>query len=651
LKSAAEDFFTIHAGRRLVLSAAGAAARGAYEAGAGLVLTYPGSPVVETFDLLASPESPLKSRCRIIINEHVAYHQALGYSLAGGRSFLIMKHVGVNVASDPMHYSAYTGVNGGMVILVGSDPGANCSTGEFDVRFYSLHTHIPILEPRDFGETVAATRNAFEISERYKLPVMVVIPSAFCYGVGSAQSGEAAPVKTAPGFVNSPDYTCVGAFAVKRHEALMDKISRLQNVFPDFESEAMKPDFINNGGALIIASGIYRDYAHEALFDLGLSRAHSIYSPLATYPLNHASLLKAFTAAEYKKVVVIEDLEGFLETQLCGFMTQNKITAEIFGKNYFKCAGELKYPEVKNILKRLLEDGAPLCCEGAPSVSISRSEGFLEPVMREGTFCPGCPHRAFFYALNKYISPEDVLGGDIGCSSLPPHFSSWLTCMNSGTSIASGVALADGRGGGAKKQKVVSLIGDSTLFHGGLQTIMECAASDSNQICFILDNGWTAMTGHQPTFNTRPFQRQADGAPQALSIKKILESFGVKRIYEADPYRINKFKALLNEIIDSEDGFSAVIVKRECRLQAKKRKDSRNEKPIAEGLEPAETFEIIKGRCAGCNECYSVFTCPAIFKNEEGELYINQDICVKCGVCRQICPNGAICKSESSYGR
>lgn len=649
MKSTAGDFFTLQAGKRLVLSGAGAAARGAYEAGAGLILTYPGSPVVETFDLLASIESPLKSRCRIIINEHVAYHQALGYSLAGGRSFLIMKHVGVNVASDPMHYSAYTGVNGGMVILVGSDPGANCSTGEFDVRFYSLHSHIPILEPRDFGETVTATRKAFEISEKYRLPVMVVIPSAFCYGVGSAQSGRVAPVKTAPGFVNSPDYTCVGAFAVKRHEALMDKISRLRNSIPDFESEELKPEFTYNGGALVIASGIYRDYAHEALFELGISLDHSLYSPLATYPLNHASLLKAFAAGEYKKVVIIEDLEGFLETQLCSFMAQNKITAEICGKNYFKCSGELKYPEVKNILSRLLKGEEP--SNSGASGAVECAAGFLEPVMREGTFCPGCPHRAFFYALNKYVSPEDVLGGDIGCSSLPPHFSSWLTCMNSGVSIASGVALANAHGAGNVNQKVVSLIGDSTFFHGGLQTIIECSATGSNQICFILDNGWTAMTGHQPTFTTRAFGHTDEGSCEALSIKKILESFGVKRIYEADPCRINKFKALLNELTSGEAGFSAVVVKRECRLQAKKRGDIKKEKAAAASRESAEKFEIIKARCAGCNECYSVFTCPAIFKNSEGDLYINQDICVKCGVCRQICPNGAIAGSETAYER
>ncbi len=669
MKDGINDFFTREAGKRLILSGAGAAARGAYEAGAGLVLTYPGSPVVETFDLLASPESPVKDRCAIVINEHVAYHQALGYSLAGGRSFIIMKHVGVNVCADPMHYSAYTGVNGGMVILTGSDPGANCSTGEFDVRFYSLHTHIPIFEPRDFNETVIITKKAFEFSERYKLPVMVVIPSAFCYGVGSALSGGALDIKNGGEFINSRDYTNVGALAVKRHELLAAKIERMR-MDEEFGGDGdrdgnggekfcgdLSGRFVFNKGALIITSGIYYNFVSEALRELKIDDLNSIYSPALTYPLNIPELLQVFNSHNFEKIIFAEDLEGFLEIQISSFMAHNKINADIFGKNKINGFGELKYPVLKQILSQLL-------CRSGNNAQISITEinndnekdFYLQPLPREGTFCPGCPHRAFFYALNKFISEYDVIGGDIGCSSLPPHFSSWLACMNSGTSIASGVSLsiAGGRGGQSceKKQRVVSIIGDSTFFHSGMQTIMQCAASNSDQICFILDNGWTAMTGHQPTFTTRPLNESShDG--QRVSIKKILEAFGVKRILEIDPFRVDKFKALLNELFEAKTGakdFTAVIVRRECRMMAKKREAARNTNDGVKKLFKTLNYQIIKERCAQCNECYSVLSCPAIFKDDGGELYINHDICDGCGICFQICPNGAIAKSEVEYG-
>ena len=633
-----EDFFTRETGRRLILSGAAAAARGAYEAGAGLVLTYPGSPVVESFEILAAQGSPAADRCRIIINEHVAWHQALGYCLAGGRSFIIMKHVGINVAADPMHYSAYTGVNGGMVILAGSDPGANCSTGEFDIRFYSLHAHIPIIEPRDFNETVSSVRNAFDISERYKLPVMVIIPSALCYGVGTARSGPVADAKRGTAFVNSRDYTCVGPLAVRRHELLMKKIAGLREAPLSCEEPSLKSVFDSGGsGALIVTSGIYYDFVKEALRESGLESAASVYAPIVTYPLNEIELLGALRAHDYKKVIFIEDLEGFLELTITSFMAENQISAEICGKNKSDNFGELKYPAVKEILQKLLSEDYR---------EPARPVFSLEPEPREGTFCPGCPHRAFFYALTKYLAPDDVIGGDIGCSSLPPHFSSWLTCMNSGASIASGTSLA-ARGGntdGGRTQKTVSLIGDSTFFHSGMQTILECSASDSNQICFILDNGWTAMTGHQPTFTTKP-AAGSEKSDERVSIKKILEAFGVKRIYEADPYRIDRLMALLNELTsDGREGFTAVIVRRECRLQAKKRAAAKN---ANSGAAKTEIFEIISERCAQCNECYSVLTCPAIFKNAGGDLYINHDICDGCGVCRQICPNGAIARIEA----
>ncbi len=625
-----------------MLSGAAASARGAFEAGAGLVLTYPGSPVVETFDVLADTSGPIAKRCQIVINEHVAYHKALGYSLSGGRSFLIMKHVGFNVASDPAHYSAYTGVRGGMVILIGSDPGAACSTGEFDTRYNSLHTHIPVIEPRNFQEAVDSTKGAFELSEAIKLPVIIVIPSGFCYGVGSVTAGAVEKIRDGLEFINSPDYTNVGARAAERHRKLSEKITALETDDVSGKNGYPKSVFEDNGSeTLIIASGIYLDFVKESLEILKLSKSASIYSPAVTYPINQFDLLKVFEGGNFSRVIFVEDLEGFLELQITSILFKKGLKASVHGKNAFRSYGDLNFQRVKETLENLLSDTAmphnekrPVEIENASKIKAigACSNDLLNPVFREGTFCPGCPHRAFFYALKKYLGPDDIIGGDIGCSSLPPHFSSWLTCMNSGTSIAAGVELA--MRDGDIPQKVVSLIGDSTLFHSGLQTMIECIEKDSNQICFILDNSWTAMTGHQPTPATKKF---ADGSvnERSIEIRKVLEAFGAKKIFEADPYRINGFKMILKKAFEEGPGFKIVIISHECRLLEYKRRLKKKW---------SQKFFISPQRCRKCNECYSVLTCPAIYKNAEGDLFIDETLCNGCSVCHQICPNGAIMK-------
>ena len=644
LQNFSNNFFTEKSGDTLILSGAAASARGAFEAGAGLILTYPGSPVVETFDILADASGPIAGRCQIVINEHVAYHKALGYSLSGGRSFLIMKHVGFNVASDPAHYSAYTGVRGGMVILIGSDPGAACSTGEFDTRFNSLHTHIPVIEPRNFQEAVDLTRGAFELSESIELPVIIVIPSGFCYGVGSVKAGAAGEIRRGLEFINSPDYTNVGARAAERHRKLSEKIIDLETGNMNGKAGYPGSVFEDNGGeTLIIASGIYLDYVRESLQILKPSKKASIYSPAVTYPVNEFDLLKIFTSGNYSRVIFAEDLEGFLELQITSILFKRGIKASVHGKDVFRRFGELSFQRVLETLEKLSAGDAmphnekkPSETEGASELKVNAASpsDVLNPVFREGTFCPGCPHRAFFYALKKHLGPRDVIGGDIGCSSLPPHFSSWLTCMNSGTSIAAGVELA--LRDGDRSQKVVSLIGDSTLFHSGLQTMIECIEKDSDQICFILDNGWTAMTGHQPTPATKRF---ADGSvnERSIEIRKVLEAFGAKKIFEADPYRLNGFKMILKKAFEEGPGFTVVIISHECRLLECKRRLKKKW---------ARKYFISPERCRKCNECYSVLTCPAIYKNAGGDLFIDETLCNGCSVCHQICPNGAIMKIE-----
>ncbi|MBI4859488.1 MAG: 4Fe-4S binding protein [Candidatus Riflebacteria bacterium] len=226
-----------------------------------------------------------------------------------------------------------------------------------------------------------------------------------------------------------------------------------------------------------------------------------------------------------------------------------------------------------------------------------------------------------------------MLGGDIGCSSLPPHYPDWLTCMNSGTSIASGVgqALVETTSDRGRRPRVVSLVGDSTLFHSGLQTIIDCARRDSDQICFVLDNSWTAMTGHQSTPGT-PRDLKGDRIEGAVDIPALLGAAGVRRLFTVDPLRVSRMRRLMMRLLE-EPGFSCVVVRRECKLQVRRR---------GAAARWTGVFGVVEERCRRCNRCYSVLTCPAIDKLENGQIVIDPDLCGSCSLCHQTCPNGAI---------
>ncbi|HEY9072077.1 MAG TPA: thiamine pyrophosphate-dependent enzyme [Candidatus Ozemobacteraceae bacterium] len=600
--------FDLKPGDRAALTGAGAAALGAYEAGVGFVTTYPGSPITETFDLLADPANPRPAICRLSINEHVAFHAALGFSLAGGRSLVTMKHVGFNVAADPAHYAGYTGIRGGMVILIGTDPGATCSTGEYDVRFYAFHTHLPLLEPASGQDVHDILREAFAWSEADGLPYVVAIPAGTCYGIEGITAGPARERQDGTRFEADPDLTNVGRRAVANHARLLAKLDSLKYLSTD---RHLFRTFGSGHGTLILTSGAHLARVREAVRILKAEDDVMIAVSLLTHP--YPTHLLDPLLREARRIVFVEDLGGPLEFSLSRFLLTSGGSFEIHGKDLFPAYGALDLGTVTRGLAAAL--GRPAPERGSP----------CELPEREGTFCPGCAYRPFFHALTEALGPDGVIGGDIGCSSLPPHFSSWLTCMNSGTSIAAGVTLAV-----AGRQTVVSLIGDSTLLHSGLQTILEAAATDSNQVCFVLYNHWTAMTGHQE-LPVSP--RSPDGTPVShLDIQALLRSLGVRSLELADPTRLDAFRSLLKRVL-AGSGFRVVLVERECRLQERRRPDP----------SPWKTLTHLEAeRCRECGVCYERFSCPAIIPGTDGIPSIDEALCTECGVCRQVCPHGAI---------
>ncbi|MBF0410107.1 MAG: indolepyruvate ferredoxin oxidoreductase subunit alpha [Candidatus Riflebacteria bacterium] len=605
------DVFTASEGDSIFISGAAAASRAVYEAGVGFAATYPGSPITETFELLASNRNPSKIISRMSINEHVAFHQAMGFALAGGRSFITMKHVGFNVAADPAHYIGYTGVRGGMVALIGLDPGATCSTGEYDFRFYALHTHLPMLEPTSAQEILDLTKMAFDWSEEDHLPWIVCVPAGACYGVENVVVGSVRDVKNGDSFVNSPDYTNVGARAVVNHAKLLDKVRK---VAEKAGRRKLSRVFGSGREALVVTSGYNLQKSLEAAEYLKIMDRITVYCPLQTYPLPIGEI--EALAEDIDKVIFIEDLGGFLEMSTAPLLLSLQRPIEVIGKNIFPGYGALS---LSSIISGFAE-----------AFNVTKPESFAIPEIpkipeRQGTFCPGCTYRPFFLALTEFLGPNDVLGGDIGCSSLPPHYSSWLTCMNSGTAIAAGVTSALNG-----KSRVVSLIGDSTFLHSGMQTILEAAMTDSDQICFVLDNNWTAMTGHQTNYATSVDQ---SGKPvEHLQIKNILKALGVKHIYHGDPLHFHAFRSLLRRLFDQK-GFRVVMIERECSLQLSRRNGGKITNDIC-FIEP--------GRCQDCGLCYEKLCCPAILKNSQEKYEIERTLCSGCGVCVEICPNGAI---------
>ncbi|MFZ2960167.1 MAG: thiamine pyrophosphate-dependent enzyme [Candidatus Ozemobacteraceae bacterium] len=635
-------------GRRLIVTGAAAAARGAHEAGVGLVTTYPGSPITETFELLASPENPSHPICHLSLNEHVAFHKAMGFSLAGGRSLVTMKHVGFNVAADPAHYIGYTGVKGGMVILVGTDPGAQCSTGEYDFRFYALHTHLPLVEPTSGQNILDCIKNAFAWSEADHLPYVIAVPAGACYGIEGVTTGRVEPVHAGTTFTNSPDLTNVGRRAVANHRKLLERLERVRQEANDRDVVSV---FGTGREALIVTSGVHLSRVREAVLALGLAERVRIFCSTITHPLP-TDLLRPHVIA-CPMILFVEDLGGFLETSLARFLLSLDRPPTVRGKDLFPAYGTL---DLAGVMRGLSQAFSLPVSPPPPSLSAhpahkestdfhnaksslpssssspvgSSPEAISIPKIpelpeREGTFCPGCGYRGFFHVLTEFLGPDDVMGGDIGCSSLPPHFSSWLTCMNSGTAIATGASLAL-----AGRNRVISMIGDSTLLHSGLQTIIEAAMHDSDQVCFVLYNHWTAMTGHQTTPVT---PKTMEGVSQPhIDIEALLKILSVKHVDRVDPWRIGGLRVLLRRIFQ-ERGFRVVLVERECTLLTRRRPPEGGWKSL---------FYLEPERCHECGLCYERLSCPAIVKDDAGVLSIDEGLCARCGVCAQLCPNGAI---------
>lgn len=563
-----------------------AVARGLYEGGCRVISSYPGTPSTEitecaaTYDDMYSEWAP---------NEKVAAEVAIGAAIAGARSFCGMKHVGLNVAADPLFTASYTGVNAGMVLAVADDPGMHSSQNEQDSRHYAKASKVMMLEPADSAECLSFAKMAFELSEQFDTPVILRLTTRIAHSRSLVELGERVDNGVKEYKKDPQKYVMMPGMAKVRHVVVED---RIQKQIAWAETAPINKAEYHDTKIGIITSGICYQYAKEALGD------KASYLKLGcVYPLP-VKLIQDF-AAKCDKVYVVEELDPFLEEHC------KQIGVTVIGKDAFTLQGEYFQSLVKQVIL------------GEATQSISTD---LEIPPRPPVLCAGCPHRGLYYALKKL---KVTVSGDIGCYTLgalqPLAMMDTCVCMGASVSGLHGRNKANT----ANEKNSVAVIGDSTFMHSGVTGLINIAYNQSNSTVIILDNSITGMTGHQENPTTG---KTIKGDPTtAVSLEKLAEAVGIRRVRVVDPYNLKETETVIREELAAEEP-SVVISRRPCVLL----KHVKHNPP----------FQVNKDKCTGCKMCMKI-GCPAIsFKDGKSQIDFTQ--CVGCNVCTQLCHFNAI---------
>ena len=568
-----------------------AVARGLFEAGVKLVSSYPGTPSTEITEFAAKYD---EIYCEWAPNEKVAAEVAFGASLRGVRSACAMKHVGLNVAADPLFTLSYTGVNGGLVLFVADDPAMHSSQNEQDSRHYAIAAKVPMLEPADAAEAKAFVKRAFELSEEYDTPVIVRMCTRIAHSQSVVELEERAE-KALPAYEKNPQkFIMAPANAVRRHPFVEERTKKLAALA---ETDAAL-NRVEMGGTEIgiVCAGTVYQYVKEVFGDSVSVLKLGMVNPLPT------ELFKTF-AASVKKLYVIEELDGVIESHL------KNLGIPCTGKEMFTPLGEYNQTSIRKAF------GLPVPeHREAPQVPVR------PPIM-----CAGCPHRGLFYTLAKH---KITCLGDIGCytlgSAAPLNALDSTLCMGASVSGLHGFNKA---GGSESEGKTVCVIGDSTFMHSGMTGLVNIAYNASNSTVIILDNSITGMTGHQQNPTTG---KNIKGDPAlAVNLEALCHAIGIERVRVVDPYDLKACEdAVLEEL--AADAPSVIISRRPCMLL----KYVKAKPPV----------KVNEDKCVGCRQCMKL-GCPAIsFKNKKARIDPTQ--CVGCDVCTQLCKLNAIEKGE-----
>jgi indolepyruvate ferredoxin oxidoreductase alpha subunit len=608
--------------------------RACLEIGVSYAAQYPGTPtsdIGETFQKIINEELRFKDYLihHWAINEAVATSECAGAAWTGCKVLNPMKHVGLNVASDALSVISLNGPNpGAMVTVVGADPGSLGSHQEQNERFYTWMFHIPCFEPHTPQECKDYTKLAFILSEKFDLVFEIRTSTRSAHSRGYVELDPLKRGEKRGEFIrNIPKFNSLPPHAINNHIRLYERIEAIRRIIPKLKVNRVYPGKNKIG---IITSGMSFGYSVEALQQLEIDEVPILKLGLI-YPLNYEEILSFISNLE--KVIIIEELEPFLEVKIAEIAHKFNIEIEIIGEDCFPKYNEYSTGLITKILRTIFDTNSNEKVDN--SLALFNSYKYKIP-SRFPTFCSGCPERATLYSILKSTNmlENTVICGDIGCfvmSFFPPQqCSDLIICMSGGLSAAIGMAEKT-------EQKVIALIGDSTFLHTGIAPLTEAANYNSNVLLFVFENSWTAMTGHQPVLGL---------TDKRLSIEKICDAVGVQWIRVQDSYKPKQLIKTINEGLKSS-GFKVIIIKRECALQAHRWRTKRIVELTQQGKKSQDISFFIRG-CQLCYECARILSCPALRKiktDNREEMQIDQDRCIKCGVCYEICPNGAIRKS------
>ncbi|WMJ23414.1 indolepyruvate ferredoxin oxidoreductase subunit alpha [Paludicola sp. MB14-C6] len=570
-----------------------AVARGLYEAGCSVISSYPGTPSTEITEY-ASKYDDMYSEWAP--NEKVAMEVAIGASIGGKRSFCAMKHVGLNVAADPLFTVAYSGVNGGMVIAVADDPGMHSSQNEQDSRHYAIASKVPMLEPSDSSECLAFTKLAFEISERFDTPVILRLSTRIAHSQSLIETADRIVPMQKEYIKNPAKYVMMPAMAKARH-VVVEK--RTLDLVEYAETSTVNKVIMNNSKIGIITSGTSYQYAREALGDEASYLKLGMVNPL---PIK---LIQDF-ASKVEKLYVIEELDDIFETHC------KKIGLNVVGKDIFPVIGEFSQNLIAQKMGAAIND----------TLSLEETIPVRPPVM-----CAGCPHRGMFYTLSKN---KVMVSGDIGCYTLgaqaPLQSIDTTICMGASISGLHGFNKAMGEKG---EKSSVAVIGDSTFMHSGITGLANIAYNNSNSTVIILDNSITGMTGHQQN-PTTGYNIKGEPATK-ISLEKLCEAVGINRVTVVDPYDLKRCDEVVKEELAAEEP-SVIIARRPCAL--------------LKSVKHKPALHVVNDSCKGCKSCMKI-GCPAISIRDK-KAVIDKTLCVGCGLCQSLCAFSAIHEGEEA---
>ena len=565
-----------------------AVAAGLHDGGLGVVSSYPGTPSTEITEFLSKYDD-LHSEWAP--NEKVACEVAFGASLAGARSACAMKHVGLNVAADPLFTLSYTGVNGGMVICVADDPAMHSSQNEQDSRHYAIASKVPMLEPADSQEAYTFARNAFELSEQFDTPVILRMCTRIAHSQSVVELSAAIPASLKDYEKNPAKYIMMPGNAIKRHPFVEERTVKLQEFAENCIYNTV--EYGTNDEIGIITSGCSYQYVKEVFGNSASILKIGMPNPL---PINS---IKDF-ASKVKKLYVIEELDPIIETHV------KSLGLDVIGKEMFSILGEFS--------QKTIADAFGI--ESKESVSADSPVPNRPPMM-----CAGCPHRGMFYTLAKN---KITVHGDIGCYTLGavPPLSALDSTLCMGASI-SGLHGFNAARGSDTEGKSVAVIGDSTFMHSGMTGLVNVAYNATNSTVIILDNSITGMTGHQQN-PTTGYNIKGEVAAK-VNLEALCKALGINRVRVVDPYNLKECETALKEELAVEEP-SVIISRRPCVL--------------LKSVKTLPSLNVEADKCKSCKRCMGL-GCPAI-SMKNGKAVIDNTLCVGCGVCKQLCAFDAI---------